>query len=228
MIIPGYLDGSSAPLADGAELMADAAFWPAFLAFAGGSSAALATFDGDRADLSHLLDVLEDPARWPVFPLRLGEHRLHVVMRNMDGDYGCDYILEPAGGDRSIPIAALEGCFRGPGLSWPELITAAAHPDDTLTRAERLLLLLPACGDTATPASATRTVSQALTQVGVRTGQGAIATELLNHPGHWPRADWAVAGGVRVCLGKYSYRRAGELSTADLTLTASAFDPCGG
>jgi hypothetical protein len=56
-------------------------------------------------------------------------NRLHIIMRNFEGDAGVDYVLETSAGDKSIDLAALEGHFRGPALAWSELMVAAQQSD---------------------------------------------------------------------------------------------------
>jgi hypothetical protein len=100
-------------------------FWPAFLHTVGGSKSAVHAFDNDLADVSALLDELLNPQAWPVLSVRLQRgHLLHIVMRNFPDDAGVDYVIAPANGGQHIPLAAMEGHFRGPALSWPELVTA--------------------------------------------------------------------------------------------------------
>jgi hypothetical protein len=230
VIIPGYLDGYEpplrlSPLVGGAELMSSSLFWPAFLYTAGGSSTAPRAFDVDPADLDGLIGEFLRQDRWPVFSLPLADRtRLHIIMRNFAGDSGVDYVLELDAGDEPIALAALEGHFRGPALAWSELMAAAQQPDPDHTPAERLLLMLPAYGDSDTPASAVDVVATALSAVGVRADQRQVSAELLDNRRYWAPCQWTVIDGVLACLGSHSYRHpAGQLSSAKLRLVAEAF-----
>ncbi|GAA4577740.1 hypothetical protein [Planotetraspora kaengkrachanensis] len=230
MIIPGYLDGYEpplrpSPLVGGAEVMSSPLFWPAFLYTVGGSSTAPAAFDADPGDLDAFVERLLHPDRWPVFSLPLARrNHLHIVMRNFADDAGVDYVLEPNTGDQSIELAALEGHFRGPALAWPELMAAAQHPDSDHTPAERLLLLLPAYGDSDTPATAVDVVAAALSSVGARSNEGQVSAELLDSRRYWTPCPWAATDGVLACLGPHSYRRVGgRLSSVELRVIADAF-----
>ncbi|WP_422742725.1 hypothetical protein ACN27B_30200 [Micromonospora sp. WMMD754] len=231
VIIPGYLDGYEppflrSPLIDGSQVMADALFWPAFLYTVGGSVSAPNAFGADLADLDELTATLLNPDSWPVFSLALaGRSRLRVIMRNFPGDGGVDYVLDPGNGGDSIPLAAMEGHFRGPALAWPELVAAAHQPDQGHTVAERMLLLLPACADRDRPRTAIDLVMAALTSLGAGSHARQVGVELLNSRRYWTQAcQWATADGVLVCLGSHAYRSLGsELSPSDLLLITEAF-----
>jgi hypothetical protein len=133
MIIEGYLDGfeppfEASPMIAAGAMITRPAFWPAFLHTVGGSQSAPLAFDIDLADVSALIDELLNPEAWPVFSMRLHRgHLLHIVMRNFSGDAGIDYVLAPAGGGQHIPLAAMEGHFRGPAASWPAQFVAASR-----------------------------------------------------------------------------------------------------
>ncbi|MGV9372072.1 hypothetical protein [Micromonospora tulbaghiae] len=232
MIIPGYLDGyeppiQRSPLVDGSDLMSHAMFWPAFLATVGGAASAPDAFGVDPAGLEPIVDAFLDPDRWPVFSLPLSGHcRLHVVMRNHEDDGGVDYVLDPGTGDLSIPLAAMEGHFRGPAFAWPEVVVAARQPDPDHTSAERLLLLVPACADSSRPNTAVDLISEALTTLGARSGVRQLSKELLASPRYWGPCRWTHVDDVLVGLGPATYRRhGGDLSPEQLRLVAAALQP---
>jgi hypothetical protein len=231
VIISGYLDGYEppflrSPLIDGSQVMAGALFWPAFLYTVGGSTSAPNAFGADPADLNELIDTLLDPHSWPVFSLALaGRSRLHVIMRNFPGEGGVDYVLDPGNGGDSIPLAAMEGHFRGSALAWPELVAAAHHPGQGHAWAKRLLLLLPGCADSNRPGTAIDMVSAALTSLGAGPNARQVGTELLSSRRYWTQScQWATVDGALVCLGSHAYRSLGsELSSSDLRLITEAF-----
>jgi hypothetical protein len=108
----------------------DRLFWPAFLLTVGGSHAAATSFDVDPADVEEYAEELHHPDRWPFLTVQLAHgHRVHILFRNFEDDAGWDYLLQPAGSESVMTLAALEGGFQGPGLSWPELLAVAAQPD---------------------------------------------------------------------------------------------------
>ncbi|NLU81048.1 hypothetical protein HCA58_22420 [Micromonospora sp. HNM0581] len=234
VIIPGYLDGYEppflrSPLVDGSGLMSHALFWPAFLSTVGGSASAPDAFNVDPADLEQIVDAFLGPCRWPVFSLPLlGHRRLHVIMRNFEDDGGVDYVLNPGSGDASIPLAAMEGHFRGPAFAWPEVVAAAHQPDKNHAPAERLLLLIPACADTNRPHEAVDLVAEALTALGARSHVRQVSEELLNSRRYWTQCQWADIDDVLVGLGSHVYRRhGGELSLEQLRLIADTLQPSG-
>lgn len=230
-MIPGYLDGYEppfvdSPLVDGSALMANDLFWPAFLYTVGGSASAPHAFGADPADLNEVIDTFLDEHEWPVFSLVLaGTSRLHIVMRNFPDDGGVDFVLDPGTGSESIPLAALDGHFRGPALAWPELIAAAQHPDALHSPAERLLLLLPACADGDRPTNAAETVAAALAAVGAEPSTHPVGEELLDSPRFWTRdCAWTTVDEIMICLGSHAYRGVGdELTPSDLRLITEAF-----
>ena len=210
--ILGYVDGfepavSDDTLVDRTELVDGPLFWPLFLASVGGASSAPEAFDVDPADLGVLGDKLLDQRQWPVFtvPVRDG-HRVHIVLSNFPGEECVDYLLGPADGGAAVHLAELSGHFRGPGLSWSELTATARQPDPVLSAAARMLLLLPALGDTATPPAARDVVSAALTSVKATRAQQTVATELLGSRRYWEPADWHTTDDVTWCAGPHTYR----------------------
>jgi hypothetical protein len=231
VIISGYLDGYEppflrSPLIDGSPVMTHALFWPAFLYTVGGSPSAPSAFDADPADLSELIGTFLDPDIWPVFSLNLaGRSRLHVIMRNFPHEGGVDYILDPGNGGDAIPLAAMEGHFRGPALAWPELVAATHQAHQGHAWGERLLLLLPSCADSDRPSTAIDIVTAALTAVGAGANARQVGAELLNSRRYWTQScRWTTINGVLVCLEAPAYRSLGsELSPSDLRLVTEAF-----
>ncbi|WP_145780043.1 hypothetical protein [Micromonospora taraxaci] len=186
-------------------------------------------FGVDPADLEHIVDTFLDPQSWPVFSLPLpGRCHLHVIMRNVDDDGGVDYVLDPGTGDASIPLAAMEGHFRGPAFAWPEVVAAAHQPDQDHTPAERLLLLVPACADSNRPGEAVDLVAEALTALGARSDVRQVSEELLNSGRYWTPCPWVNIDDVLVGRGPHTYRRyGGELSREQLRLIADTLQPSG-
>lgn len=218
MIIPGYLDGCEPPvdpstLLDATSWLDDPACWPALLYAVGGARHAVEAFDVDHADLDAMLDKLGRPDQWPVFTLTVGDgNRIHLVWRNFVDDAGWDYVLALPHADTAIRLAALEGHFTGPAWPWPELVDLADQPDPQHSSGQRLLLLLPAVGDHDIPARATDIVVTALTEIGARRHQAAVARELLTASGRfWGSVAWGQLDGVPICHGAHSLRGASHL-----------------
>ncbi|GIJ24235.1 hypothetical protein [Micromonospora lutea] len=162
-----------------------------------------------------------------MFSLPLAEPRpLHVIMRNDEDEGGIDYVLDPDTGDTPIPLAAMEGHFRGPAFAWPEVVAAAHQPDPDHTPAERLLLLAPACADSSRPHEAVDLVAEALAAVGTRSGVRQVSEELLNSRRYWTPYRWEYVDDVLVGLGPHTYRHhGGDLSPEQLHLFAAILQP---
>ncbi len=147
-------------------------------------------------------------------------------MRNVEDEGGIDYVLDPGTGDASIPLAAMEGHFRGPAFTWPKVVAAAHQPDPNHTPAERLLLLVPACAESSCPHEAVDLVAEALAAVGARSGVRQISEELLNSRRYWTPCRWEYVDDVLVGLGPHTYRRHGcYLSPEQLHLIAAILQP---
>ncbi|MFG2047594.1 hypothetical protein ACGFIW_09210 [Micromonospora sp. NPDC048935] len=229
MPLLGYLDGFQPPVAasvlvDATPWLDDPLFWPAFLLAPGGSSTAAAAFDADPADVEDYVSALHQHDTWPVISLDLAQgHRMHVLFRNFDGDSGWDYLVQPVGSDTAITAAALEGGFQGPALSWAELVRTASRPDLGRSPTERLLLLLPAVGDSGIPPEAQDVVTSAVTAVGATHRPDDVARELLRASQRfWGGCSWGERDGVPVCLGVHSPRHVGA-APGQLALLAEAF-----
>jgi hypothetical protein len=213
VFLRSYLSSFSPPVDEsvlselGPEL--DDLFWPAFLLTVGGSRAAATAFGADPADVEEYAEELHRPDGWPFLTVQLaGGHRLHLLFRNFEGDSGWDYLLQPAGSDSVVTLAALEGGFQGPALAWPELLVAAAQADFAWTRAERFLLLLPAVGDVDLPPDAEELVAMAFTGIGGRREyRHEVASELLAASRRfWGFSTWIQYEDFYVCPGSRSPR----------------------
>ncbi|MEV7228684.1 MULTISPECIES: hypothetical protein [Polymorphospora] len=229
MTLPGYLDGYQPPvdasvLVDATAWLDDPVFWPALLWSVGGSPTAVEGFDVDPADVDAMLSEMDRPDRWPVVSLHLGDgHLAHLVWRNFPDESGQDYLVTLPDVDEPVLVAALEGNFRGPALSWRELATVAAGAGSAPDAARRLLVLLPAIGDAHLPAQATEVVAGALAALGCHRRQAEIADELLAASERfWGAIEWGDRDGVPVCLGSHSDRGFGR-PLAELRSIARAF-----
>jgi hypothetical protein len=211
VLITGYEDH---PLVDGTDLLAEPAFWETYLGVGLGEDGG-----ADIDDVEELLDELMDHDHWPVFtvPLHHGA-AIWVIHRNLDGDMGLDFVLSHPGWPEDLRLASIEGSFVGPGLSWPELTAIADNPppdshDGVVDPADRLLMLLPAVGDTDLPADAVEVLAAALIRNTAVTEptRGAIAL-LHPHPrGFFEPATWQrLDNGALICNGRYSPRSVGH------------------
>ncbi|BCJ67616.1 hypothetical protein [Polymorphospora rubra] len=152
-----------------------------------------------------------------------GGHLAHLVWRNFPDDSGWDYLITLPDADEPVSVAALEGHFRGPALSWRELVTVAGGAGSAPDAARRLLVLLPAIGDAHLPGDATEVVAAALAGLGCQRRQAEIADELLAASERfWGAAEWDDRDGVPVCLDSHSYRGFGR-SLPELRSIARAF-----
>ena len=229
MLTAEFLDGYEPPvspdvLVDDSARMDDPVFWAAFLYAVGGSESAVTAFDVDPADVDVLLTELHAPETWSYYCLPMGGGTsLQMVFRNYEFDSGWDYVFAMPSG-RLITLAQLEGHFRGPGLSWHEVVTAAGLPDPGAEPARRLLLMLPAAtGDVDLPEDAVQTVAAALTTVGAVRDQAETAAELLGGDERfWGTSRWRERDGMSVNQGGHSVRNPSELSSDDLRIVAEA------
>ncbi|MEU9573123.1 hypothetical protein AB0D62_25285 [Streptomyces massasporeus] len=201
MLIKGY---DVSPLVAGESLLARPGFWSNYLLSMcsdGGCAERPVPewFGEDGADVDALSEVLFDPERWPVFrvPARDGPGAV-VIYRNLDGDYGTDYLLTHSGRSCAEQIASWDVDFSGTGLTWRELIRIADSPsfaaDGVQDTAIRFLLLLPLLADPDMPETASARLMAALAVVGAPQDTASIAAEhLLAHLTRRSRHDptWA-------------------------------------
>ncbi|WP_327412269.1 hypothetical protein [Streptomyces sp. NBC_01233] len=139
-----------------------------------------------------------------------GGLRLHVVYENADDDAGVDYVAHHPEWDDAEVLARDAGHWRGPGLSWPELVRTADNglPGGTTTDpGTRLLLLLPALGDTDLPADAGKRLAACLRDRLGAAQPGRLAASVLRHQGMAGPARWTTGThGVQADDGKHSFR----------------------
>ncbi|MFF1561783.1 hypothetical protein [Streptomyces sp. NPDC058279] len=189
MLIKGYDVG---PLVPGESLLLHPGFWSNYL-LAMCSDGGCAErpvpewFGEDGADADALSEVLFDPEHWPVFrvPAKGGPGAV-VIYRNLDGDYGTDYLLTHPDRSYAEQIASWDGDFSGTGLTWHELIRIADSPsladEGAQDTATRFLLLLPLLTDPNVPNTASARLIAALTAVGAPQDTASLAAEhLLAH-----------------------------------------------
>ncbi|MFF4599761.1 hypothetical protein [Amycolatopsis sp. NPDC001319] len=205
--IPGY-DGG--PFRHLPELLDEHLFWLGHLHTYYSETEELVG-GTDQQEAGDLQSRLLSGNSWPIFTVPLaGDHRLFVVYRAFKEDSGIDYLLHHPDWDAAEHLAQDEGHFMGPGLSWPELISAADNglPGGSTTDAHvRLLLLLPAFGDDTLPDDAVNRLAAALRARTRVLAPERLAAALLKNqrpcgPAHWTTA----AGGYRINNGRYSYR----------------------
>ncbi|MFI8345738.1 hypothetical protein ACIF8W_37605 [Streptomyces sp. NPDC085639] len=201
MLIKGYDLG---PLVPGESLLVRPGFWSNYL-LALCSDGACAErpdpewFGEDGADADVLSEVLFDPERWPVFRVPADDGPgAAVIYRNLEGDYGTDYLLTHPGRSCVEQIASWDGDFSGAGLTWHELIRLADSPSPAAEGVQdtdtRFLLLLPLLTDPDLPETASARLVAALTAVGAPQDTASIAAEhLLAHLAGRSRHDptWA-------------------------------------
>ncbi|MGW6979255.1 hypothetical protein ACWGE1_07390 [Streptomyces sp. NPDC054932] len=189
MLIKGY---DADALVAGEPLLARPGFWSNYL-LAMCSDGGCAErpvpewFGDDGADADALSEVLFDPERWPVFrlPAETGPGAV-VIYRNLDGDYGTDYLLTHPGRSYVQQIASWDGDFRGTGLTWRELVRTADSPssgaEGVQDTAARLLLILPLLTDPDVPEESSARLTSALTVVGAPQDSASnTAQHLLAH-----------------------------------------------
>ncbi|MFJ3633835.1 hypothetical protein [Streptomyces sp. NPDC090112] len=210
MLIKGYDVG---PLVPGEALLLHSGFWSNYLlamCSIGGCAERPDPewFGEDGADADALSEVLFDPAHWPVFRVPADDAPGAVVIyRNLDGDYGTDYLLTHPGRSHAVQIASWDGDFSGTGLTWHELIRTADSPlppaEGVQDAATRFLLLLPLLTDPDVPETASARLIAALIAIGTPPDTASPAAEhLLAHltrrSGHDPAWASPLSGSSEV------------------------------
>ncbi|MFI8437977.1 hypothetical protein ACIGJO_30390 [Streptomyces sp. NPDC079020] len=201
MLIKGYDAG---PLVPGESLSARPGFWSNYLLAMCSDGECTERpvpewFGDDGADSDALSEVLFDPERWPVFRVPAEEGPgVVVIYRNLDDDYGTDYLLTRRGRSSVRRIAGWDGDSSGTGLTWRELIRIADSPpsaaEGVQDTATRFLLVLPLLTDPDVPEAASARLTAALTAVGAPQDTAANTAEhLLAHLTRRSRHDptWA-------------------------------------
>ncbi|QGZ47037.1 hypothetical protein GPZ77_00075 [Streptomyces sp. QHH-9511] len=189
MLIKGYDVG---PLVPGESLLVHPGFWSNYLLAMcsdGGCAGRPVPewFGEDGADVDALSEVLFDSDHWPVFRVPADDGPGAVVIyRNLDGDYGTDYLITHPGRSYAEQIASWDGDFSGAGLTWPELTQIADNPsladEGVQDTATRLLLLLPLLTDPDVQETASARLIAALTATGTPQDTASIAAaHLLAH-----------------------------------------------
>ncbi|MET8957634.1 hypothetical protein ACWEO4_45320 [Streptomyces sp. NPDC004393] len=205
--IPGYEGG---PLVAGSAYLDDPLFWPVHLGtWLRGEDAQRAAFGADWDPAMELYRALSDDYEWPVFsvPLRSG-HTIYVVYRNLDGDRGVDYLIHHPAWSTAENLAVDDGHFMGPGMAWPELLSAARQlvQKGVGDIDARLLLLFPTLGDARLPDEAVLPLTAALAALTLIEEPAEVAGMLLENQGPWEPADWRSADGVWINDGGHSHR----------------------
>ncbi len=205
--IPGYAGG---PLVGGGAYLDEPLFWPVHLGSClRGEDAQRAAFGADWDAAMELYRALSAEREWPTYtvPLRSG-HTIYVVYRNFDGDRGVDYLIHHPTWPAAETLAVDDGHFMGPGMAWPELLSAARQPSTKGVGDSdaRLLLLFPTLGDALLPDDATTVLTSALSALTWIEEPAEVATMLLESQGQWELAHWELADGVRTNDGNHSFR----------------------
>ncbi|MFF7384816.1 hypothetical protein [Streptomyces griseoluteus] len=158
MLIKGY---AVSRLVAGESLLAHLGFWSNYLlsmlAMGGCAERPVPEWFGDDgADVDTLSEIPFDPELWPAFRVVAEDGPGAVVIyRNLDGDYGTDYLLTHPGRSYAEQIDSLDGDFNGTGLTWRELIPLTDRPLQPM--ASRAL---PSASCCCFPSSPTRTCRQ--------------------------------------------------------------------
>ncbi|MER7755253.1 hypothetical protein [Kitasatospora sp. NPDC097643] len=203
---------SSAPVVDGLPLLDEPGFWAAHLIdlYEGESPEA---FGVDAADAGAMLERLHDKSAWPVFTVPLeGGSSIVVHYDSGEEEYtSTDYFLvRPDSPD--VVLASTDQDRIGPGLCWPELSGILRAPNGAVGVTDphaRLLLLLPALGDSSAPAEAVDAVAEALIAQGAPEGGEPLARRLLGGHPMWGAQPWWFDADERswICDGEHSPRQ---------------------
>ncbi|MEI5527909.1 hypothetical protein WB401_14245 [Streptomyces brasiliscabiei] len=209
--IPGYEDG---PLVQGTAYLDHPLFWPVHLGTClRDEDAQRSAFGADWDAAMELYRALSAESEWPVFSVPLSSgHIIHVVYRNIEGDHGVDYLIHHPTWSAAETLAVDDGHFMGPGMAWPELLSAARQlategVDDPDVR---LLLLFPTLGDARLPDDATVALTTALAALTLIEEPAEVANMLLENQGQWAPAHWRLQHGIHINDGGHSYRNPGN------------------
>ncbi|MEU6589522.1 hypothetical protein ABZ923_09850 [Streptomyces sp. NPDC046881] len=204
---------ASSPVVDGLPLLAEPEFWAAHLVDLY-DDALVESFGVDPADVEGMLERLCDKAAWPVFRIPLpGGHSILVHYNSGEEYTSTDYfIVHPDWWTNELVLAGTDEDRIGPGLCWAELAALLHAPGDgegVTDPHARLLLLLPALGDTDVPAEAVTLVQEALVAQGAPDDCAALARHLLQGHPMWGAAPWRYDGDERawICDGEHSPRK---------------------
>ncbi|MEU2420507.1 hypothetical protein ABZ619_05545 [Streptomyces sp. NPDC007851] len=210
--IPGYEEG---PLVQNSAYLNDPLFWPVHLGTSlQGEDAQRAAFGADWDAAMELYRRLSSEREWPVFSVPLSSgHTIHAVYRNIEGDHGVDYLIHHPAWSAAEYLAVDDGHFMGPGMAWPELLSAARQPatEGIADPDSRLLLLFPTLGDARLPDDAAATLTTALAALTLIEEPAEVAGMLLENQGQWAPAHWRLADGVWISDGGHSYRNPGNV-----------------
>lgn len=198
------------PYVDGSPFLVVSGFWPAYFLTQGieDEDLVFGVFEeGEESALQAHGEMRREDA-WPVFRIPTSDGRaVIIVFRNFADDDGVDYVVDPGQGRDCIQIAAVEGHFLGPGISWDELHAIANAGDGPLEKARRMLLLAPMYADGQHVERAAEMFARSLREVGA-TGDPADLARLLAEGGTmWGEPEWFLGDdGAWTCEGELSYR----------------------
>ncbi|WP_256252354.1 hypothetical protein [Streptomyces sp. yr375] len=119
-----------------------------------------------------------------------------------------DYLIHQPAWPEAETLAVDDGHFMGPGMAWPELLSAARQTatEGVGDAAARLLLLFPTLGDARLPDDASAALTTALAALTLIEEPAEVARMLLEDQGQWAPAHWRPADGVWINDGGHSYR----------------------
>jgi hypothetical protein len=154
------------------------AFWSHYLAGPlGADRESDAAFEVTAADYQEMSAVLNDPERWPVVSVRLDRNAwLRIVYSNFEDDEGLDFVEERPG--QMVKVFTLDQDAGSSTMTWAELMVAADLPDERLTWAQRLILMLPMLDAQELPADAGEVIDRALEGIGAANRAAVVAVLL--------------------------------------------------
>jgi hypothetical protein len=154
------------------------AFWWHYLAGPlGADRDADSAFEVAAAEHDAMSAVLDDPERWPVVSVDLGgDAWLRIVYRNFEEDRGLDFVeVRPGQPVKVFTILQDQGSST---MTWADLLAAARVPDDRLTWAQRLILILPMLEPQELPDDAGEVMGRALEGIGAANRPAVVAALL--------------------------------------------------
>ncbi|WP_344127918.1 hypothetical protein [Luedemannella flava] len=183
---PDYLTECEATVYAADGVMGHPAFWSCYLSGPiNADPESEAAFEVSTAERDAMWAFLLDQDRWPAVSVRLDEDAwLRIVFRNLEGDGALNFVEERPGHPTKVFDPYRDaGCST---LTWADLIVLANLPDDRLTWAQRLILMLPMLEPQELPAEAGEVLDRALGEIGATNRPPVVATllDLLGWRGH--------------------------------------------
>ncbi|MEV5316422.1 hypothetical protein AB0K92_01890 [Streptomyces sp. NPDC052687] len=205
---------------DGTPFLAVKGFWAACFLSQGIEDEDLVfpVFEGEGNFALQVHQEMRDEGAWPTFRIpAFGGRSVVVVFRDYPEDDGTDYVVDLGQAKDCVRIAAVEGHFMSPGVSWDEVEAIANAGAGPLEQAQRMLLLAPMYADGRHTDQAAERFARALREVGAAGAPEDLARLLTEGGTMWEEPEWFTGSdGAWTCEGELSFRNPEGHSGPDL------------